>query len=309
MLINNESVKDFFKDENYKPKTLETYSSRLKWLEDYFNRPIVDILKDYEYSIDKIAESSIALTTKKLLFTLLKKIAQKLKMDEHVIEDLGFAVTEYANMNDHDRRQNKVSDKNKYKWATWKELQQVYFNMNANNYDQIEDKLIVGLYTRMGDFVPRLDYAGMKVITSPKEDSDENHIYWNKKDNRFEVYLSKYKTDKYYGTQIMKVKDIELNKLLIEWFKKFNTDPKWLLTSYSNSNEPLSRVNLSKRISHIFNKQLGKPITNQIIRQVKESYNVYGNPDYQNMTLDEKVQQAKKMQHSYLQQAEYAKKD
>jgi type III secretory pathway component EscV len=84
---------------------------------------------------------------------------------------------------------------------------------------------------------------------------------------------------------------------------------KYLILNYNDFNKPISETAYSKRVVHIFNKYLGLKINVQILRQIKESCNIYENKNYNDMNLNEKIELSKKMLHSYEMSHQYAKKN
>jgi hypothetical protein len=155
----------------------------------------------------------------------------------------------------------------------------------------------------------RLDFANVKVHTTHKE-RDYNWLYWNTEENTYTLYLKQYKTAGKYGDFVIEFTDEDLVELLDLWFEKFNKSHKYLLTNYKDESKPLSETSLSHRIPKIFDKCLGKKINNGLLRQIKESNTIFDNAeDYNNLTLNQKIELHKRLGHSLETAHEYSKRD
>lgn len=294
-------------DKPLSDSSLQTYTQRLKWVKDKLkikNDDIKNIVIDGKKVIDLIENSNLKVSTKKLTYIILSSIAKKLKLKDE--EEYTKRATHYKDLDNFKRRDNKVTNR-KDAWATWKQLYDVFDMIDEKkSMADCQDKLIVGLYTRC-DYTLRLDWANVRYEKKKSNVRKYNHIVHDK--DGYIFYLINYKTADKFGKQIIKLDDPELVQVLNYWFTEYNYDPKFLLVSYKNRDKGMSENALSKRIPIIFMKYIEKPVTNQILREIKESQNVYGDKkEYDEMDLNQKYELHKKLLHSFATGSEYAKK-
>jgi hypothetical protein len=290
--------------------TIKTYYSRIDWIRKNLgieSDDVEDIISHYEHIITLIDESPISISSKKLTFVVLVVFSKKLHLPEDVQKKYTEKMNHYKDVNNFERRENKVADKHKDNWAKWSEVVNVFQMIKPTSFEKCQDKLIVGLYTRLNGYVLRLDFANVKVHTTMKE-REYNWIYRDMEDDEYIIFLKEYKTAGKYGDFIINVDDDDMIKLLNTWFDKYNTSQKYLLTSYKDPKIALSEGALSRRIPKIFDKYVGKSINNGLLRQIKESHTIYDNPEYNDMTLNQKIELHKRLGHSLETAFEYSKK-
>lgn len=305
----HEEVKTLFgnNDKTVSDSSMKTYVNRLKWLTREFGLTESDIdflISDADKVISVIEHSDASDNTKKLTYIVLTMIAKKKNSPSKV--KLNKMAKYYNDVVSKNRRNNLVADDRRNAWTSWIHVCAVFDLINCEmSLDDCQDKLIVGLYTRC-EYTLRLDWAMVAYKTEKKPSRKYNHLVHD--EDGYTFYLNKYKTVGTYGAKVIPLKDAKLVKLLDYWFSVYNTECKWLLISYKNKNKALSEAALSKDIVKIFMKYIGKPISNQVLREIKESDNVYGNKEkYDKLDLNEKYKLHSLLLHSYATAGEYAK--
>lgn len=256
---------------HYKRKTGTANKNTLK---NVFSR-IVKILKSYDWKAQN-KQAVIDLYTKEMM-----------KHYKEVIDETDKS------------RVNASMSKN---WATWEEILDVRDTLlnEAKDKQSYLDYLILSLYT----YLPpnRLDFNEIYVVKKHGDckDCKRNYIIYDKKNAYF--VFNDYKTVKTYGTIIQKIPD-DLRKVIDYWFKHYNKDMKFLLVE-PNSKDPMTKKNLSLKVSKIFKTHLGKNIGVSLLRHIFISHML---PMLK--THGEKKAMAKAMAHSLELQSLYEKKE
>jgi hypothetical protein len=139
------------------------------------------------------------------------------------------------------------------------------------------DHLLVSLYTLQAPM--RLDYCGMKVVTTHPETKDGNYLVMS--DKPYFIF-TQYKTAKRYGVVIK-----EVPKALVVVLKRYlKGHPTEVLFS-------MSEGAFSKLIGDVFMKHTTKRLTCQILRHSYVSY-IKRN----DRTIKEQIKLSKDMLHS-----------
>lgn len=305
-ILTKDSEKDLSKN------TILTYMSRIKWLKnelDIVTNDIHKIIQDWKKIIPLVSSAHLSVSSIKLQFVVLSVFSKKLGLEE-AHEEYSKMMNEYKDLNNFQRRENKVSAKNSENWATWKEIQGVYEMIPTDSWENTQNKLIIGLYCLLDGWVLRLDFANVRVHTTFDAKRQHNWLYWDQDKAEFKLILKQYKTASKYGDIIIDFQDPDLKNLLFTWFTVYNKAARFLLLNYRDKKRPLSETSLSHHITFIFEAYLGKKINNQLLRQIKESYNILENPDvYNDLTLNQKIEIHRKLLHSFETAHEYSKKD
>lgn len=148
-------------------------------------------------------------------------------------------------------KQQKVAPNREASFLSFHQIQEKYETlkkvMNENpSLDNIQNVLIVALMSGVIPSIPprRNEWAMVKI----KEfDKDKDNYY---KKGIFTFH--KYKTDKVYGTQVIKVPKGEFNRILLKWLKLNKSN--YLLCNL-NTDKPFSSSDLSKKLKKIFGNQ------------------------------------------------------
>ena len=148
-------------------------------------------------------------------------------------------------------KQQKVAPNRENSFISFDKVKEVYENLKTMykqnpTLENLENIIIVGLMSGVvKDIVPRRnEWAMVKIKDYDKE-----------KDNYLEkgiCYFHKFKTDKIYGSQSVKIKGTEIWKYILKWLKQNPTE--YLLYNL-NTNKPFSSSDLSKKLKKIFNNE------------------------------------------------------
>ena len=173
---------------------------------------------------------------------------------------------------------------------------------NIQKFDNIEDKLIYGLYTLFPS--RRLDWRFVKLtyqIDKEKlEDPINNYLILS---NPKRIIFNNYKTYKTYGQQDFNIDDKNLNNIIDEYILSNGLkNDNYLFHLDRDRREVISQPNYSKKISNVFNKIYNIPISIRFLRMSWASYLYSKNP-----TIKEIKDIAIKMAHSPFESALYKK--
>lgn len=265
---------------------------------------IHSLLKNHykEFTNDILSIKSI--NTIKLRLGHLASLANKLKLQE-VTKYIDPLFSRYTKITNQKRQSNKLEEKRKEDYISWEEASAVFDQIPEDTFNNIQDKVIVGLYTRTGHVV-RLDYDETIIFRQKEKydpDVQNNAIVIRPKTATF--HLKNYKTQKQYGNLSYTFRDKELVRLLNLWVTEFNKS-KYLLVKAKNPDLPIGYQLLSIKIKDIFKRYTGKKTSNTLLRIAAEN-NIIENPEYQKLNLHDKIQKHEKQQHSFQTAHEYNK--
>ena len=148
-------------------------------------------------------------------------------------------------------KQQKVAPNRENSFISFDKVKEIYENLKTiykqnPTLEHLENIIIVGLMSGVIDgIVPRRNEWAMVNIKD----------YDKEKDNYLEkgiCYFHKFKTEKIYGSQSVKIKGTEIWKYILKWLKTNHTE--YLLYNL-NTNKPFSSSDLSKRLKKIFNNE------------------------------------------------------
>lgn len=284
------------KDGSEYPKTTkQAYTSLLKMILKLADKNDTDYLKDNDVS-DYINNSNLSISTKKQMFSLLVILQTQIFKNDKLMKIYIKNMNKAKGLESTVRQNNKIQNRHSEKWTTWKEIENVFDKIPEETFDDIQSKIIVGLYTRLNDYVLRLDFGD--VIVCEKQNSKRKNNWLLLNDKKMVLNINKYKTARIYGPLKIEIKDEKLNKLIRKWFDKFNKEKKYLLVKKNDNYSPIGESLLSKNIKETFKKYLNKEITNQLLRQIKET-EIIKDPNYQKLSLNERIKKHEKLTHSY----------
>ena len=211
------------------------------------------------------------------------------------------------------------SDKQKENWLEWEDIQQVFKDLqnqvkalrlkvkNKQKTLSPAEKMIFQDYLLLGLFVlqppTRNDYADMLVM-SRKEynklndtEKEESNFYIKDIKGKSSFIYTQYKTKKKYGN-IERTVPQDLERIINAWLKINDTG--YLLITRSGT--PLSANGITKHLTRIFKKEVGKNIGSSMLRHVYLS-SKYGEE------VKSKKEDAEGMMHSVDQQQDYVLTD
>jgi len=158
------------------------------------------------------------------------------------------------------------TDKEKENWINKEEIEQIKQNLKKDlpprcntiyDLNKYRDYIMFLLYD---DIPTRADFTDSKIIykTDKPLNDEYNYIILDRKNKKAEYHLNQYKTNKTYGSKVIKIND-DLFEPLLDYKKRllhFNKD-EWLFLN--DSNTKLSRNRLSAIYSN-----LGKSINKKL---------------------------------------------
>jgi hypothetical protein len=290
----------FNKKKSYSEHTKKTYYNRLLWIKNKLNissNSVTTILNSSQV-IKIIEDSDMGTSSKKGTYIMIYSLCKEINMGNRKRDEYKKKMEEYNDRDNKIKGKDEILDNNK--WCTWNELCSIYNLIDESTYAGLQDKIIIGLYTRLEGYIFRLDFGEVIITLTKPQNNDHNYIYCNQE---CILYLNQYKTQKMYGNQIIKINDNDLIRLII---MKVNKGGKYLLTNYRNYNKPLTDGNLGKRITMLCDNYLKKHITINTIRQIGETDNINSNA-YKSSSIKDKEKMHNKLQHSFMMGHYYAK--
>jgi len=257
----------------------------------------MDYLKDdIKPTIDKLRELYPNDNTFKSYTTILSVISSHFKELHHIYQTLT-KTGKLVNKKVQERRElNEVDEEDEGKIISIKP-DDIYKNLEK--LKSVEDRMIYALYTLFP--ARRLDYKNMKLTTETSIDklNDINYLVLS---NPKEFVFNDYKTYKTYGKQVFKVPedlDIVINQYIIT--KKLK-DGDFLFSLMRDKKEPIAEPNFSSKVTGVFKKVYGIPISMRFIRMSWATDLYASNP-----TAKQIKELASKMAHSPLESRLYNK--
>jgi Ni,Fe-hydrogenase III component G len=138
-----------------------------------------------------------------------------------------------------------------------------YSNFLSNkNFKILQIYVILKCYIQ---YPFRNNYSNMKVVFNNLDISDDNQNYILIENNDIYFVLNTFKNVKSQGRQRIRIKEIELNKLIRFWLSK-NTSG-WFIVK-TNRNDTMNSNDLSKYLSRFFKKIINKNISTSLLRHI-----------------------------------------
>jgi integrase len=240
-------------------KIMEIKEDGLDWLKD--SGKVIELIDGFPYSHNYKKTFYIAIVSILKLDKNPLMDAYKVKMDE------------YNKKQAEIYQEQLLSPGEQEKFMDWKEILKVQRTMEKGTLDH----LLVSLYTLQPPM--RLDYCGMKVVTTHPEAKDGNYLVMS--DKPYFIF-TQYKTVKRYGVVIKEVPK-PLVVVLKRYFKGYPTDILF----------QMSETAFSKLIGDVFEKHTTKRVTCNILRHSYVSH-IKRN----DKTIKEQIKLSKDMLHS-----------
>jgi len=284
---------DLLKAEYKNPNTLKSYTNRLETIIAKLKAPVDTILKNPTEYYPKIKENYDSITTRKNMLTVLLAL---LRIDESLANTE--AAKEWRQKHDELTRfqiakvkRSEPADKQIEKYTSFEEIEEKYEDLAKHSPHKTQKEsmeyLLVSiiLYLRP----KRADYGSIQIYndTDPRK-TDQNYIVLRKKGTSYLV-MNLYKTSTYYQTveedlpQALK-RDIQAS--LSRW-------PRDYLFAKING-EPMSNNTYSVYVKKTFERLFGRATGVSLLRHIYISEKL----DFDDMTLEEKDQEAKLMLHT-----------
>jgi hypothetical protein len=258
------------------------------------------INNDIEPTINRLREHYKNDNTLKSYINVLVVITSHLKtLNKSVYQTLTKLNIYLNNKVQEKRKENKIEEGDEDKII---DLDKTTILTNIQKFNNIEDKLIYGIYTLFP--ARRLEWRLTKITKETNKeklkDPINNYLILS---NPKRVIFNNYKTYKTYGQQDFKIDDKDLNDIIDEYI--FNNGLKnddYLFHLGRDKREVISQPNYSKKISNVFNKIYNIPISIRFLRMSHISYLLNKNPSIKQMEI-----LADYMAHSPDEQGKYKK--
>jgi len=283
---------DFIAQTELSPLTKQNYIDRIRSLEKKLEKPIFEIIKSAETSIDTIRKSYDLDTTRKIYLSVILSLFRHVpKLKEQLPK--AFVLWSEA-FKHHDQavenryKTNAPTDKQRAGYVPYEDIKAKRFQLPKGSME----RLILALYT---DIYPlRADFNKVRLYKTVPETPEPNYIHLRK--NGCRLYLNEYKTANKHGTFEKELPESlceeihnSLEELPREWlFINANKEPFELSNSFVHY--------INKKLKSIFD----KPLTISLIRHAFIS-----TLDFNTLTIAEKEQIAKEMTHTTRLQDQY----
>ena len=295
-----EGIKDYIKKvrPNLSKSSVNTYYSILKNLYkkigDNSNDGMQKVLKDTN-KINETLKDMLPRQRKTILSALVIFVECDKARDEYkkqMMDDIKISKEENISQKRDDSKD----------WIDWEDVKNVYNALRKDTYylfkhnvedltskekNLIQDYILLSLYVLIE---PRRAMDFVELKNSNYKDGEDNYIDYNKN----KIFFNKYKTSKFYKTQMVDLPR-ELKTLLKKW-SNINKNEYVLIDTNGNQ---LNQIKLNQRLNKIFGMKIS-------VNALRHSYltNKYGNIP----ALKDMLQTADNMGHSLDQALEYIKK-
>ena len=303
---------------NISDATLKAYVSNINKLHrrmtDKDKIENLDFLRNYDKVLLTLGGLMKATMKNYLVAIVVLLMSNKTEEHKSLIVKYNNRIKELAdNINDN-YDENEKSDKQKKNWIEHSEVLQLLRKLkketktllpsldpvkafdNTNKQltnkekDQIQQYLVLYLYSGKAFPVLRNDFGDMKVVKETDEmDKDKNYFIIKKRGAPL-FRLNEYKTAKFQGEKDIIIKDMELRVLIHKWLGINKTG--YLLINTSNDS-PMKANGISKYLNKIFMKHLNKKISTSLLRSIYITNKYNGN-----MTTKDKKELAMDMGHT-----------
>jgi integrase len=247
--------------------TLKNYESTISRLKKILgNDKFYNELKKSSKVIELVDKEYENINTRKTYYSRIIKLIKEnpqWKIPKKSLDQFIVAFNKNKNLSDDVVEENKPTDKQKDNWIDWPDVLKVREQLKneAKDLQSFQDYLIVCCYTHIPPV--RADFGNMRVAKrfDMRMNQHNNYIILGTKPK---FILNKYKTNKYYGPNIIDIPD-DLKKVINTWFSQYNKAKKWFLLQ-EDGKTPLDNNILTKRVLRIFKQQTGKKIGINMLR-------------------------------------------
>lgn len=270
----DDEIKEKLKNKCVKDSTIETYLKNIYKINDnkqiknfnFLDKINIDE-KFKEYSENTRRTYLIAIVSILSCFKDDKKIK---KMYDKFYDLLTIKNNSYIK----EQSKHEKTETQKNNWIDYKEIEtkfnELYKNIDVNNYDTLLNALILGLYVLQK---PRRnkDYIEMKIIKDDERNLNTQYNYLDVKNKKF--IFNNYKTNKTYNTQIIQIDD-KLMKIINMYLDYWSTNDKNKNDYFLKTKKGLkfNTNTITYTLNDIFNKKIGSTM----IRHIYLSHR-YGN--------------------------------
>jgi len=249
-------IHNYNTDKPIKINTLKKYITDIHIIRKIYNPNLpennFDFLSDFKTILDIIRNKYTNINSISTIINSISSVLMRIHKYRHLYDNI------YKEINDmiskEKKRQildseNKLTLKESNKYVDWNTILQIEPNINDN-----EDLMIFHLYTTLP---PRRisDYSNIKIINNENDDNNKDNFILIKRERVQKIILNNYKTSKTYGKFINSNIPKKLNDSILAMNPKNGN----FLLNYNNTY-------FSRKITNIFRKYLGIPITVNILR-------------------------------------------
>jgi len=259
------------------------------------------INNNIDITIDKLRTHYINNNSFKAYINILTVISSHLKtIDKRIYQTLS-KVAIYINDMVRDKRKDNVLDVEDHNKIINLDKTNVF--MNIGKLHKIDDILLYSLYTLQP--ARRLDYRNIKITTETNinklNDTSTNYLIITS--NPYKFVFNDYKTYKIYGQQVIPIEDKELIIIIDHYIneKKLKNND-YLFSLSRDKRQVISEPVFSKKISDVFMKVYGIPISVRFLRMSWTTHFYKTNP-----TVKQIEEFSYKMAHSPIESALYKK--
>ena len=143
---------------------------------------------------------------------------------------------------------------------------------NLDDKMKLQDLILIKLYQK---FPVRNELATLKKIGKEEfdllvEEGDNTKNYLIEDGGKMYISLNDYKTNKTFGENVLKLPP-DIKKLFRKWHEYYNVDQEDKAVFINMSGEPMTTNYLTKTLTRITTKYIGKPISTRMIRKIMAS--------------------------------------
>lgn len=209
-------------------------------------------------------------------------------------------------------KEQKLTEAERDKYLDYDTIQGIYDLVCFSPFVTLEDKVLVGFYTRMPPV--RADYSRLRLYYNTRPDTSENHIQiwgqtrWQAQSSTMEVYISEHKTAATSGT-LKRIIPSELKHMLYEYLRALAVCEGMSVDMYLNREEPtylfdFAPAEITTRLQRVFQRYTGKAVSVNIIRHAYVTKQMEGRPP-----LAQVEAEAAEMGHSVMTHETYRRID
>jgi len=235
-----------------------------------------DFLADHQAIITWIDGSKYATNSKKTIYiALVSTLKQVCMIDSNLLEAYNAYRAKMDALNSSiktNAEAQELSETEKAKYLPWPQVLECLekIRLAVDDAWSFQQYLIVALYCLTPPV--RLDYAGMKVVTSKPEDTSCNYLVLS--DKPYFIF-NKYKTEKRYGAQETPLPPALL-EIVEEWIDMTNDE--YLLINQNGT--PMPEWQLGQTITEVFKKHSGKAVGANVLRHSYISFRRQNEPAF-----------------------------
>jgi hypothetical protein len=209
-------------------------------------------------------------------------------------------------------KEQKLTDAEREKYLDYDTIQTTYDLVCLSPFVTLEDKMLVGFYTRMPPV--RADYSRLRVYYNTRPDTSENHIQiwgqarWQPHSCTMEVYINEHKTAATSGT-LKRIIPSELKHILYEYLRALAVCEGMSVDMYLNRMYPIylfdfAPAEITTRLQRVFLRYTGKAVSVNIIRHAYVTKQMEGRPPLAQLEAE-----AEEMGHSVATHETYRRLD